>query len=216
MATLSETYKVILGVGGVTGTTRTNGSNTETFLLPLPGTPTSDHYYEGLGGNDIITGQLADDYIEGGAEADVLLDVGLGVNDTLGYLNSPVGTNNFGVSVTLNPLGGIQRASGGHAQGDTAVSGFENLVGSEFNDVLTGNAGANKILGMGGDDDIFGGGGMTCCMAVTVSTTFAVVRATIRFMARPATTSFSGTTATIHSISARATTRWTEERGKIR
>ncbi|WP_271892789.1 calcium-binding protein [Candidatus Phyllobacterium onerii] len=154
MATLSETYKVILGVGGVTGTIGTGRNDTQTFLT----TTLSDHYYEGLGGNDTITGTLADDYIEGGAGADTFVELGLGVNDTLGYLNSDAG-----VTVTLNNLGGLSVAQGGHATGDVSVGtllvGFENLVGSEFNDTLTGNAGANKLLGMGGDDTINGGGG---------------------------------------------------------
>ncbi|RCW87696.1 calcium-binding protein [Phyllobacterium bourgognense] len=157
MATLSQNYKNILGVGNVPdpGTMGDDRPNTQSYLLSA-----ANHYYQGLGGNDLITGGLGNDYIEGGAGADsILLDPGIGLtpatnSDTLGYLNS-----NSGVNVTLSLLGGIQSASGGHALGDTAVGGFENLVGSDFGDVLTGNASANIIIGMGGDDDISGGGG---------------------------------------------------------
>lgn len=151
MATLSETYKAILGVGGVTETMGDGRNNTELFLTTLTG----NHYYQGLGGNDAITGGTGNDYIEGGAGADTMIG-GLGGQDTLGYLNS-----NEGVTVTLNLAGGLLVAQGGHATGDNTLLslGFENLVGSELNDILTGNASANKLLGMGGVDKLYGGGG---------------------------------------------------------
>ena len=46
----------------------------------------------------------------------------------------------------------------GDAQGDV-ISGFENLVGSNFNDTLTGSLVANVISGYGGNDTIIGGAG---------------------------------------------------------
>jgi len=46
-------------------------------------------------------------------------------------------------------------ASRGDAEGDV-FSGFENILGSDFNDVLTGDAGANVISGWDGNDLILG------------------------------------------------------------
>ena len=86
-----------------------------------------NHYHQGLDGNDTITGNTGNNYIEGGAGADaMLLDLG-GSNDTLGYFNSDAAVN-----VTLGLLGIIQSASGGHAQGDSSLGGFENIVGSDL------------------------------------------------------------------------------------
>ena len=49
-------------------------------------------------------------------------------------------------------------ASGGHAAGDI-ISNFENILGSNANDVLTGNSSANTLTGGGGNDTLRGGGG---------------------------------------------------------
>jgi Ca2+-binding RTX toxin-like protein len=39
------------------------------------------------------------------------------------------------------------------------LSGFENLIGSDFDDHLTGNDESNVIRGLSGEDEIFGLGG---------------------------------------------------------
>jgi Ca2+-binding RTX toxin-like protein len=51
---------------------------------------------------------------------------------------------------------GDRHRHGGDAQGDT-LTGIENLYGSNHNDVLTGNAGANTLSGGAGDDILTGG-----------------------------------------------------------
>lgn len=147
---LDAFYMGLLGVGDATPQIGTARGDTQAFLLTL----NSNHYYQGLDGNDTITGGLDNDYLEGGGGADIILADPVGNSDTLGYFNSDAGVN-----VTLSLLGGIQSASGGHAQGDTAVAGFENLVGSIFGDTLTGNDAPNVIFGMAGDDIINGMGG---------------------------------------------------------
>jgi Ca2+-binding RTX toxin-like protein len=48
---------------------------------------------------------------------------------------------------------------GGDAQGDTLFS-IEGLVGTAFNDTLTGDAGANTIYAQNGNDRVFGGAGV--------------------------------------------------------
>ncbi len=91
---------------------------------------------------DNINGGDGDDTIEGFAEADVL-DGGTGSN-TLSYSGSDAGVT---VSLFANT------ASGGHAAGDV-ISNFQNVVGSAFDDVLTGDSAANNLDGGGGDNTV--------------------------------------------------------------
>jgi Ca2+-binding RTX toxin-like protein len=106
----------------------------------------------GYDGNDYIDGRAGDDVIRGGAGADTLIG-GSGL-DWLRYLGSKAGVT---VDLTANALG-IQKASGGDAQGDV-ISGFENVQGSDSGDTITGDSGANYIFGNGGNDTIMGGAG---------------------------------------------------------
>ncbi|MEM0922296.1 MAG: Hint domain-containing protein, partial [Pseudomonadota bacterium] len=102
---------------------------------------------EGGVGSDTIDGEGGDDQIAGNEGADSL-DGGEGV-DTVDYSDS-----NAGVIVNLNTGNGF----GGDAQGDD-LANFENIVGSDNNDVLLGDDGSNSIDGGLGNDTLFGGGG---------------------------------------------------------
>ena len=97
--------------------------------------------------NDRITGNIADNVLEGGAGSDKL-DGGEG-NDTASYAASASG-------VTVNLTTGT--GSMGDAAGDT-LRNFENLAGSRFNDTLTGDVGNNTLMGQEGDDILHGEGG---------------------------------------------------------
>ncbi len=98
--------------------------------------------------SNTINGFSGDDTISGGARGDVL-NGGAGDGDTLSYESSSA-------KVIINLL--TDKASGGHAQGDT-ISLFENIFGSGFADRLTGNNVANILNGFSGDDIINGGVG---------------------------------------------------------
>ncbi len=98
-------------------------------------------------GNDLLRGGDNDDTLIGGDGADTLQ--GEDGNDTASYV-----TSGTGVSVTINGSAN----TGGDAAGDT-LSGIENLIGSAFNDVLTGDGAANRIEGGDGADLISGGAG---------------------------------------------------------
>ncbi|RCW85186.1 calcium-binding protein [Phyllobacterium bourgognense] len=110
-----------------------------------------DQVLEGDALVNILAGGAGDDYVEGKGLAD-LLSGGTG-NDTLGYVSSNAGVN---VDLTPNLLGLVTLASGGHATGDVITADFENLIGSNFNDILKGTSAANIIAGLAGNDSIYG------------------------------------------------------------
>lgn len=105
---------------------------------------------------DIMTGGPSEDWLYGGAGDDLLkgaggadhIDGGTG-NNTVSYVNS-----SQAVIVSLASGTG----SGGDAAGDTYVN-IQNLSGSDYNDILSGDANANTLSGGAGDDTLKGGGG---------------------------------------------------------
>lgn len=113
-----------------------------------------DSLYGGIG-RDNIDGGMGNDFLEGGAGFDIL-NGGEGT-DSLSYMESSAG-------VTVNLAGDLDSrsfvigATGGDAQGDVFTS-IENLIGSDFNDYLQGDAGNNTIDGKDGSDILEGGGG---------------------------------------------------------
>jgi Ca2+-binding RTX toxin-like protein len=100
----------------------------------------------GGAGDDQLDGGDDNDFLEGGADADSLTG-GAGI-DTASYAGSAAG-------VTV-AIGGA--SSGGDAAGDILLQ-IEQVLGSAFLDVITGDAGANTLWGMAGDDVLTGGGG---------------------------------------------------------
>ena len=101
----------------------------------------------GLGGDDELWGDEGNDSLSGGAGADKL-DGGAGLDWAM-YLDSEAG-------VTVNLADNT--AAGGAAQGDI-LTGIENIAGSDYRDVLTGNGGSNELYGAGGNDELWGGAG---------------------------------------------------------
>ena len=113
----------------------------------LTGNAGDDTLY-GAGGNDRLIGGDGADHLRGGVGADYL-DGGAGTYDTVEYSDSSVG-----VYINL----GSNIASGGYATGDQ-LFGFENIIGSDRDDVLYGSSASNVILGGRGSDQIVGVGG---------------------------------------------------------
>ena len=106
--------------------------------------------------NDTLIGDAGANILHAGAGDDVL--VGSGGGDTMdgGTGNDTADYSNSDTSVSVNLATGM--GSGGYAQGDTLIS-IENVMGSAFNDMLTGDAGANILNGGKGDDTLIGGAG---------------------------------------------------------
>jgi Ca2+-binding RTX toxin-like protein len=114
----------------------------------------------GGNGNDALTGNSGANTINGGAGDDFITG-GLGDDTLIGGANGTAGdTVNYADTmsrVTVNLATTAAQATGG--AGRDTISGFENLVGSSYGDVLTGSTGNNVIRGGAGADRITGGDG---------------------------------------------------------
>jgi Ca2+-binding RTX toxin-like protein len=105
----------------------------------------------GLGGNDILNGGAGNDLLDGGAGIDIA-----------SYADASA-------AVKVNPtLTGAQNTDG---SGSDTLVGIENLVGSAYNDTLTGDAGANLLDGNGGSDTLTGGAGADTFVFDVLTTT---------------------------------------------
>ncbi len=135
----------------------------------------------GLGGDDTLTGGPGNDTIDGGSGSDTV-EGGLGddaltggpvpvggqlllstESDTVSYANAPAGElqdpnnaskGNKGVVVTLMSTEPQNTRTAGI---DTIIE-FENIIGSAWNDILTGNIRANTLQGGVGADVLAGRG----------------------------------------------------------
>jgi Ca2+-binding RTX toxin-like protein len=131
----------------------------------LTGNAGDNSFYGGFGndrldggaGDDVLYGNFGDDTFIGGAGSDYY--VGNQGNDA-GQAGDKVdySASKAGVSIQLTRYG-FGLASGGDAEGDK-LDGINQLVGSNFNDVLRGDAGDDVmavVLSGGGGDDIIQG-----------------------------------------------------------
>lgn len=110
----------------------------------------------GGAGNDLLDGREGDDTIDGGAGDDVLLGalghdtlIGGPGNDTANYAAAP-----SAIFVYLNSTPGNNNLWGV----DTIIQ-VENVIGTPFNDSITGTADDNILVGGGGQDTLAGGYG---------------------------------------------------------
>jgi Ca2+-binding RTX toxin-like protein len=102
----------------------------------------------GNDGFDVIAASTGNDFVEGGADNDTISDGGGA--DTLSYKNAPSG-------VEVDTANGF--AEGGDGS-DTLAGIFETVLGSNFDDSITGGQSSvdvpNKLKGRGGDDSLIG------------------------------------------------------------
>lgn len=101
----------------------------------------------GSAGNDLISGGVGDDSLRGGGGEDTL-DGGSGV-DLVDYADAPAG-----LWIDLS----TPARNTGLAVYNVFID-IEGVIGSAFDDNLTGDAGANRLFGGTGDDRLTGGAG---------------------------------------------------------
>ena len=130
---------------GTGGSDSLVGGNQDDAISGLGG----DDRLIGHGGNDSIAGGPGDDTLDGGSGNDVL-DGGSG-NNTASYQSAA-----SAVMVSLALQGAAQHTQGA---GDDILSNIQNLIGSNFNDDLSGNANANVLHGAAGADTLRGQAG---------------------------------------------------------
>ncbi len=139
----SFTYTLGDGKGGTA-----TGTATLTITSPVINGTSGNDTLNGTAGNDTINGLGGNDTIDGKAGNDIM-DGGAGT-DTVSYASATSG-------VTVNLATTTAQNTGG--SGMDTILNFENLKGSAYNDILTGNSGANRIEGGAGNDVIDGGAG---------------------------------------------------------
>ncbi|MGC5700851.1 calcium-binding protein [Pseudomonas sp. NFXW11] len=103
--------------------------------------------FQGSNYNDTLSGSRLGDIFIGGTGADVIN--GREGQDSAWYVTSTTG-------VTINLQTNVNQ--GGDAEGDVLLN-IERVVGSHFNDSLTGDASVNYLEGGLGNDVIYGGDG---------------------------------------------------------
>ena len=91
----------------------------------------------GGNGNDMLTGGLGNDTLDGGAGTDTA-DYSIAAS-----------------AITVNLISNSVQNTGG--AGSDVLLGIENVIGSNFNDILTGNDLANALTGGTGNDILSGG-----------------------------------------------------------
>jgi Ca2+-binding RTX toxin-like protein len=134
----------LLLIGTIKADQVTGGSGDD-VLLPGAG----DDVIDGGSGNDEIRGDDGNDILIGGVGADTL-DGGNGWDKT-SYITSPLW-------VSIDLVAGVAYSGGDFSLADKLIS-LEEVEGSLYNDVLTGNDEANYFNGSDGDDFLVGRGG---------------------------------------------------------
>jgi Ca2+-binding RTX toxin-like protein len=141
------------------------------------GTAAANHFW-GQSGGDVFNGGAGNDILDGGNDGDILY--GEAGNDTIiggagqDYLDGGAGTDTVvyagsSAGVTVDLVNGT--ANGGDGDGPAQIVGrgtvirhdilvgFENAVGSSFDDHLIGDAQSNVLSGGAGNDTLTGGRG---------------------------------------------------------
>lgn len=184
-STATDGVSVNLGLAGAQFVSASAGTDTLTSIENLIGSDFADflqgdgssNSIEGQNGNDDLRGFGGDDAMFGGNGHDLLLG-GTG-NDTLrGEANNDRIRGDAGNDVLI---GGTGRDTADYASStdgvtvDMTIAGFqvvsasagsdrliemENVIGSNHDDTITGDALANVLRGRGGDDTLSGGGGV--------------------------------------------------------
>lgn len=161
--------------GGAGADNMVGGDGSDTYYVDNAGDVVSETNADaGIGGIDSVLSNLASYVLGANIENGRILAIGTAnlTGNTLGNVLTAGNGNNVlnggdGIdtasyayatsAVTINLANTSAQATGGSGS-DTLIS-IENLVGSNYNDTLTGNAASNKLNGGAGNDRLIGGAG---------------------------------------------------------
>jgi hypothetical protein len=140
---------VLQGLGGIDTVSYANAAAGVTVSLRVVSAQnTGGGGVDTLSGFENFIGSAFNDVLVA-SDGDNALDAGDGI-DTLDYADAAAG-------VTVNLTVRTPQNTGG--SGIDILAGFENVTGSQFDDVLTGTDIANLLVGNDGDDTLTGGNG---------------------------------------------------------
>lgn len=135
-------------------------------LLNILGGNDGNDVLEGFAGDDTLVGGLGDDTFRFAANTPLGLDIlAEGINEGLDVLH--FGSTTSGVTVDLG-ASAVQVVNGNLSLLFVSLNGFEVVIGSTADDLLTGDdksnilfgsSGDDTLVGLAGNDLLFGGGG---------------------------------------------------------
>jgi Ca2+-binding RTX toxin-like protein len=151
-----------MAIFGTPGDDTKDGTELADSMYGLSG----DDELHGKGGNDLLSGDDGNDKLFGEADNDLLfggLDVGRD-SDTLdgggGVDTVTYGQVQHGMDVDLGAGSALARDPRAFGDGNTdALVAVENVIGTNKDDGLAGDGGANSLSGSGGNDVLVGLGG---------------------------------------------------------
>jgi Ca2+-binding RTX toxin-like protein len=126
------------------------GNTNDNALIGFAGNDT----LQGLGGNDYLVGGLGNDTLDGGEGVDGVAYGDFSPTDNHDSTRFGLGDPFFRVGIVADLAAGTARGAGI----DILIS-VEVLVGSDRDDTMTGNSGANFLGGGRGNDTLIGGDG---------------------------------------------------------
>jgi VCBS repeat-containing protein len=124
---------------------------------------------DGGGGNDTLIGGAGDDLLIGGSggdrldggEGNDLVIAGAGSDTLIGGTGfNRLSYENLTAQIEIRfDLGVVRKGSGPNTIGIDSISNFQEIVGSNFSDTMSGDVQDNSFFGAGGNDFILGGPG---------------------------------------------------------
>jgi len=121
----------------------------------VTGTTSDDSYLYAGAGDDVVDGGSGDDLLIGGSGLGNDTYIGGTGTDTVKYTSATAG-----IRVDLSK-GTAASISGDAASiGRDQLSGIENIIGGQYDDILVGDAQANRLEGGSGSDQLDGGSGI--------------------------------------------------------